>query len=199
MNKVIPNTHGLIIVNLVVVLLCLFIELDLNTHAYAWDVTAFNEGRWWVFVTGSFTHFNAIHAALNLMGLVVITALFKPKALELAMAIVLATFGVSAGMYVLGASSYIGLSGVLHALFCFYALRGVINGAIENKILLLGLLLKVGNETLFGVTDRAIWLIGGEVNTQAHLVALYLVVVGVIAKMTCFTFEIPTKAKEQYS
>ncbi len=64
---------------------------------------------------------------------------------------------------------YVGLSGTLHGLFGYYALRERLQGRKSSGLLVLGLLGKIAWEFSFGVSSVTSGLIEARVAIESHL------------------------------
>lgn len=67
-------------------------------------------------------------------------------------------------------STYAGLSGVLHGLFSFGALREALRGQRSSWLLVAGVLVKVGYEAIYGASEMTSRLIDAHVAVEAHAI-----------------------------
>lgn len=127
-------------------------------------------GEWWRIVTGNLTHTNVIHLALNLVSLWVICFLFRPQSARLFAIIVLSTIIIGLGLFYSDINIYLGLSGVLHALFAFFALSEALQGRRSSWLLVLGVIGKIVLEQFQGASESTAKLINADVAIEAHLI-----------------------------
>ncbi|MDG3087553.1 rhombosortase [Vibrio hannami] len=134
-----------------------------------WNSQLIVSGEWWRIVSGNFTHTNIYHLILNTSALWIIAYLFKPKAKSLN--ILLLAISAFVGMCLLMSDTliYAGLSGVLHGIFAYYAMKETVGGRKTSALLVLGVIAKVGYEQVFGASESTAQLIGARVAIEAHL------------------------------
>ncbi|WP_258872057.1 rhombosortase [Thalassotalea euphylliae] len=134
--------------------------------------SAIHGGEYWRLFTGHLFHTNGIHLLLNIAGLALITALhrhFYCVSLYAAL-IIFSMLFISLYLLVFGdLSHYVGLSGVLHSLFAWGALKDVENNEKTGIFLFLGLWVKVMMEQTQGASDHIATLIDASVAIDAHL------------------------------
>ncbi|MGT0150068.1 rhomboid family intramembrane serine protease [Vibrio metschnikovii] len=82
-------------------------------------------------LTGNFTHTNFAHLGMNLAGLWVIVFLFMPSIKSLFFALIMLSLSVDKVSFT-EMTLYVGLSGVLHGLFAYFALLEWLNGRRSN-------------------------------------------------------------------
>lgn len=168
-----PNTHQLIIVNLVIVMLGIYIVLDPQPQQFAFNAEAVQQGSWWLALSGHYYHLNAIHLIANLAYFALLTYVFMPTGQALALATIKMTLIVGLLAHLTQINGLIGMSGVLHALTAYLAIHSALKGKKEYWIVLFALTVKVAHETAFGVSDNITWLLGGEIPPQVGLVGIY--------------------------
>lgn len=136
-----------------------------------WDHNAIMTGQWWRIVTGNLTHTNLYHLSMNLLGLWIISFIFRAHIEARQFLLVFIGLCLSVGSLLLFTSMqiYVGLSGVLHGLFAFYALVEYRLGRKSNALLLIGLTAKILWEQWFGSATGSEALIGAKVAIDAHL------------------------------
>jgi rhomboid family GlyGly-CTERM serine protease len=66
-------------------------------------------------------------------------------------------------------TSYVGLSGVLHGIFAYYALQESLQGRKGSWLLVIGVLAKVGWEMTMGASQSTSELINARVAVESHL------------------------------
>jgi rhomboid family GlyGly-CTERM serine protease len=82
-------------------------------------------------------------------------------------------------------SLYVGLSGVLHGLFCWGVIQDIRKKLITGYLLFLGVALKIGSEQLFGAGTLMPSLIEADVAVDSHL---YGVIFGTIGGIVSALF-----------
>lgn len=90
------------------------------TKLLRYDRTAIAAGQWWRLLTAHIAHLGLHHALLNILGLVLLWALFAHewKPLQWAVIVLVVTLAIDGGLWFRdpGISWYVGASGVLHGL-----------------------------------------------------------------------------------
>ncbi len=149
--------------------------------ALAWQRASIADGQWWRLVTGHLVHSNGWHAATNGAGIVVVAIGFAGT-LSARTWLVIATASVFAIDVVLAArgwpDTYVGFSGVLHALFAAPLMSLAAARNTWAAVLLAGLWLKVVGEAMFGGSPGTAELIGVQVATAAHFTGVAVGCVG---------------------
>jgi len=156
----------------IVTAVCFGLQFEPFSHVMAWQADAIENGQWWRIVTGNFTHTNFAHLAMNLLGLWVIGYLFQPKPRYFALLTLLISTWIGISLLFTNMVNYVGLSGTLHGLFAFYALNEALGGRKSSWLLVIGVMLKVASEQLFGASASTEEMIGARVATEAHLAGL---------------------------
>ena len=143
-----------------------------SLHEWAqWDHNAIIEGQWWRIVTGNLTHTNLYHLGMNVGGLWIISFIFREQIYIRQFIVVFAGLCIAVGSMLLLTSMqlYVGLSGVLHGLFGFYAMQEYRLGRKSSLYLLIGLAAKIIWEQCFGSPTGTEALIHAKVAIDAHL------------------------------
>ncbi len=142
-----------------------------NTLIY--DRSQIANGELWRILTGHLAHTNLNHLLLNLAGLVMLWALHgdhynhKPVlGLLISCALI-----CSIGMYLFTPEMqrYVGLSGVLHGVFVWGAIKDIQKGWKSGYLLLIGVFVKVIHEQVFGASADVQSLINAKVAIDAHM------------------------------
>ncbi|UGA55628.1 rhombosortase [Vibrio sp. VB16] len=154
---------------LVTVISALF-QLPYLQNLVVWHHELIQNGQWWRILSGNFTHTNTIHFSMNIAAMWVIAYLFKPSAKSLLGALLFLSTSVGLGLLFSTLHSYAGLSGVLHGLFAFYALSEALYGRKSSWLLVIGLIIKIVHEQLYGASISTAKLISAEVAIEAHLI-----------------------------
>ncbi|MDM8545287.1 rhombosortase [Candidatus Venteria ishoeyi] len=167
------NLSCSVIVLTLIASLCLLIQFN-NTELFPilrYERNPIAEGEYWRFLSGHLLHLNWLHLLFNLLGLFLLWA-FRPVGFNcyaLIALLILSAFGISTGLSLFSPhiSWYVGLSGILHALWMAIAWLQ------KNTMLGLGLLaflaFKLLGEWLWGGLGMTAQLISGTVVTDAHL------------------------------
>lgn len=153
----------------VISLICLGLQFEPLATLSEWNRHALNQGEWWRILTGNFTHTNFPHLGMNLAGLWVISYIFKPSTKALLFALFTTSLGVGFAIFLSNMNIYVGLSGVLHGLFGYFAIQEVIQGRKSSWLLLIGLAAKVLWEQFAGPSASTAALIEARVAVEAHL------------------------------
>ncbi len=130
-------------------------------------------GQVWLLFTAHIVHLNWSHWALNMGGLAIVAFFFSPHASARQW---LAVLFVSACVINVGLwwgmpeiRSYVGLSGVLHGLFLYGALREIRFYPASGYVLTAVLIAKLAWEFFNGALPGSEDMTGGRVLTEAHL------------------------------
>jgi rhomboid family GlyGly-CTERM serine protease len=143
-----------------------------SSEYFAYIQTDIHKGQIWRIITANFLHTNTSHLLLNLAGLWLLFALhrsyYSTKWLGVCAFLCV---GVGIGIFVFSPKLhwYVGLSGVLHGLFVIGAFFDIRNGLKSGWLLLGGIAIKIGHESLYGASDDIARLIDAKVATDAHL------------------------------
>ncbi|MEN7341881.1 MAG: rhombosortase [Pseudomonadota bacterium] len=146
---------------------------DSVADALAYQRQALGQAQWWRILTGHIVHLNGVHTAMNVLAAGLLVMIFRDAVspVEWLVAFFLVAVSVSLALYVLhpGLTRYVGASGVIHGLAAFSAIRALPTMRFESCVLLIGMMLKLGSESLRGAAASTEALIGGRVITEAHL------------------------------
>jgi rhomboid family GlyGly-CTERM serine protease len=180
------NTVGLYHFVVVISLICTgLFAVDIPTPAFwpidqyfSYQYDAIAHGQVWRLITGNFLHTNLWHLLMNLAGLWVIIFLHEVHYKQHSGKLMLLFFslclleGMGLYMFYPSLKAYVGLSGLLHGLFVFGAVMDICRGYRSGYLLLLGVIIKVGYEQIFGASDSITQLINARVATESHFVGL---------------------------
>ncbi len=142
--------------------------------------------EWWRFVTAQFLHLGWMHWLLNMLGLILITAIFNQDwtLRWMLVAFVASSIFINAALWWLSPEVvwYVGLSGVLHGLLgagVVYSFKNQPVFSIGMGVLVVGKILweQIGHQSIG--TEA---LIGGKVLFDAHL---YGLIGGSLAAIVC--------------
>jgi rhomboid family GlyGly-CTERM serine protease len=158
---------------LLILLLSAVLQVAGLVQAWRFDRTLIAQGEVWLLFSGHFVHLNWTHWALNMAGLGIVAFFFSPYAsLRQWLAVIFcAALFSGLGMYWRDPElqTYVGLSGVLHGLFIFGALREIRHYPVSGYVLLALLLGKLIWEASYGPLPGSEALTRGRVATDAHL------------------------------
>ncbi|WP_192943683.1 rhombosortase [Vibrio diabolicus] len=153
----------------IISVICLILQFEPMASLTEWHSYNIRHGEWWRIVTGNITHTNFAHLGMNLAGLWIITFIFRPSTRNFLIVFSLLCAFVGAMNLFTNMSVYVGLSGVLHGLFGFWALREVFESRRSSLLLVGGLIAKVAWEQIYGPSSSTAALIGANVAIDAHL------------------------------
>lgn len=131
------------------------------------------QGHLWLLFSGHIVHMNWSHWALNMAGLAIVAFFFSAHAsFKQWFAVILVSvcvINIGLWWWMTEIRSYVGLSGVLHGLFLYGALREIrfypVSGYVLTTVLIVKLIWEFFNGALPGSEDMT----GGRVLTEAHL------------------------------
>lgn len=180
------NTVGLYHFVVVISLICIgLFAADIPTPVFlpidqylSYQYNAITDGQIWRLITGNLLHTNLWHLLMNLAGFWVIVFLHEvhykrhPGKLILLFLSLCLLEGIGLYFFYPSLKAYVGLSGLLHGLFAFGAVMDIRKGYRSGYLLLLGVIIKVGYEQVFGATSSITQLINARVATESHLVGL---------------------------
>lgn len=131
------------------------------------------QGHIWLLFTGHIVHMNWSHWLLNMAGLAIVAFFFSPHASfrQWLIVVLVSSCVISAGLWwwMPEIQSYVGLSGVLHGLFLYGALREIRFYPASGYVLVTLLTAKLAWEFFNGALPGSEEMVGGRVLTQAHL------------------------------
>lgn len=143
--------------------------------------SAIEDGQWWRLLTAHICHTNGYHLLLNTVGLLVVVSLFLESFKNNALLLIslFSSLFISLCLFWLEPSvqKYVGLSGVLHALFAFGVCDELKKQDKWGIILGLGFIVKIAFEQFNGPSASTESLIGATVLINAHL---YGAIAGVV-------------------
>ena len=161
------------------ILWLLLFLISFSLQAFDWvDSWRFNrnlveQGDVWLLLSGHIVHLNWSHWSLNMAGLAIVAFFFSPYASlkQWLLVIMISAVIISAGIWwwMLDIAHYVGLSGVLHGLFLYGALREIRFYPVSGYVLTVVLLAKLLWEFFYGALPGSEDMAGGRVLTEAHL------------------------------
>ncbi|MGJ8693105.1 MAG: rhombosortase [Thalassotalea sp.] len=131
------------------------------------------DGQLWRLFTGHFFHTNLNHLLLNLAGLWLLWSLHGHYYNEqnYLLLFVFSALVVSLGLLVFSPNleQYVGLSGILHGVFIWGAIKDIQHKIKSGYLLLFAAIAKIAHEQYFGASEDIALLINANVAIDAHL------------------------------
>nr|WP_216602659.1 rhombosortase [Vibrio europaeus] len=183
MRTVSGHSVRLLFLLIAISLVCLGLQFEPFASQVNWQRYFILEGQWWRILTGNFTHTNFAHLGMNLAGLWVISFIFKPSPKALLFSLITVSLAVGGLNFLSSMNGYVGLSGVLHGLFAYFALQEALNGRKSSWLLVVGVLAKVGWEMTMGASASTSEIINARVAVESHL---FGALSGLVLAMTVF-------------
>ncbi len=158
---------------LFIFILSFILQLGGWVDAWRYNRSLVEQGDWWLLLSGNLVHLNWSHWVLDMAGLAMVAFFFSSYArvgLWLLVILVSAIFiGVGVSWLDPNIQYYLGISGVLHGLFVFGALREIRYYPVSGYVLLIMLIAKLTWEFFNGALPGSAEFVGGRVLTDAHL------------------------------
>ena len=162
--------HGLW---LLLLLLSALLQVTDQVASWRYDRDLIGLGQYWLLFSGNIVHLNWTHWALNMAGLGIVAFFFSAygNLLQWLTVILISMLFVTIGMYWMNpeVTTYVGLSGVLHGLFIYGALREIRTYPLSGYTLLVLLIGKLAWEFFNGAMPGSEEMTSGHVITDAHL------------------------------
>jgi rhomboid family GlyGly-CTERM serine protease len=178
MTARLPNSftfslHASYFVWLLLFVFSFLIQVTDTVPLWRFDRERVAEGQYWLLVTGHIAHMNWSHWLLNMAGLAIVAFFFSRhgSVREWLAVILVSMIAINLGVWfwVTDLKTYVGLSGVLHGLFIYGALREIRFYPLSGYVLLIILVAKLAYEAFNGALPGSEDMAGGRVLTQAHL------------------------------
>nr|WP_237292953.1 rhombosortase [Vibrio anguillarum] len=157
---------------LAISLVCLGLQWPQLAALSAWNRPAIEAGQWWRILTGNFTHTNFTHLGMNLAGLWIIHFVFQPSSKKWLISLLATSLMVGVSLFLSRMQVYVGLSGALHGMFAYLALQEALQGRRSSWLLVVGVIVKVVWEQIFGASSNTSELINARVAIEAHLAGM---------------------------
>ncbi|MCG6938428.1 MAG: rhombosortase [Gammaproteobacteria bacterium] len=158
---------------LIIFLLSFFLQLFDLADSWRFNRGLVAQGDVWLLFSGHMVHLNWSHWLLNMAGLAIVAFFFSTHASFRQWMTVILTSAcvISAGLWwwMPDIRYYVGLSGILHGLFLYGALREIHFYPASGYVLTAVLLAKLGWEFFNGALPGSEEMAGGRVLTEAHL------------------------------
>lgn len=152
---------------------------------FIYQRSSIESGQWWRLITAHILHTNTAHLLLNISAVALLWLLHGKfyRNFDYIKLFIFSALIVSVGVYLTSPelTSYVGLSGVLHALFIWGALKDIGTGDKTGYLLILGVIIKVIHEQVYGASEQVSSLINASVAIDAHLW-------GVVSGVLYYTF-----------
>jgi rhomboid family GlyGly-CTERM serine protease len=163
--------YGLTLIGIAVLLLLPELNGDAARAALRYERVAVAAGEWWRLFTAHVVHIDLEHTLLNIMGFVLMWAIFardlSPRQWLIVTAVIVLTIDAGLWFRDTGVDWYVGASGVLHGFMAAGTCVHVRRGDLDGWILVVFIVLKLGYEQLHGVLPFA--ESGMPVVLNAHL------------------------------
>ena len=163
--------YGLALLAIAILLLVPEINGDAAREALRYERMAIAAGEWWRLITAHFVHIDFEHALLNVMGVVLMWAIFardlSPRQWLIVTTVVLLTIDAGLWFHDRSVDWYVGASGALHGFMAAGTFVHVRRGDLDGWILAVFIVLKLGYEQLHGQLPFA--ESGMPVVVNAHL------------------------------
>jgi rhomboid family GlyGly-CTERM serine protease len=157
-------------------------------------------GEYWRLISGHFLHSNANHFMLNAAAVALLWALHGQYYSYKNYLVVFITSALicSLGIYYFSVDIvlYVGLSGVLHGFFVWGALKDIQYKEKTGYLLLIGVILKIAHEQIYGASAEVELLIGASVATDAHL---YGAIGGLLSFILCYNNKVKARNDDKLS
>ena len=177
-----PFKKQFILPPIIIIVLMLLLELNkpFSLEFLAFYPTQIVDGQLWRLITGQLLHTNFNHMLLNTGGIVLIWALhgeyYSSKNYLLLMLSCLFLIGLGLLIFA-DYQHYAGMSAALHSFIIIGAAKDIQHHDKTGWLLLIGVIIKVGYENIYGASEQTKALINANVAVEAHLIG---VVVGLL-------------------
>lgn len=154
----------------------LFYFEPLSREWLRFERPSIEQGEYWRLLSGNLLHTNFIHLLLNCAGVLFVWLLHAEHYTirRYFMVFGFCALGCGLGLYFFSSmDTYVGLSGALHGILVYGAVRDIKAGWHNTGwLLLVGIILKVGHENIVGASDSVKAMIDADVAVEAHLFGL---------------------------
>lgn len=164
--------HSSHVLWIMLILLSCFLQTFDLVDSWSFDRELIKQGDIWRLLSGHMVHLNWSHCLLNMAGLMIVACFFSTHASlkQWFFVLLVSACVVSAGIWwLLDIDYYVGMSGVLHGLFLYGALREIRYFPLSGYILVCVLIAKLTWEVFYGALPGSEDMAGGRVLTEAHL------------------------------
>ena len=146
--------YGLALIGVAILLLLPELAGDVARSALRYERNAIAAGEWWRLITAHVVHIDMEHTLLNLMGVVLMWAIFardlRPQQWLVVTGVVLLTIDAGLWFWDRQVNWYVGASGALHGFMAAGTYVHVRRGDLDGWILVVFIVLKLGYEQWSG-------------------------------------------------
>jgi len=140
---------------------------------FIYDRALITQGEYWRLITGHLLHTNLAHFLLN-SAAVILLAILHGKFYTISnyfFVFIISALFTSIGIYFYDPKLiyYVGLSGILHGIFIWGALKDIVNKDKTGYLLFIGVIMKITHEQIYGASDDIAKIINANVAIDAHL------------------------------
>jgi rhomboid family GlyGly-CTERM serine protease len=154
----------------------LFFFEPLSTQWLRFERLNIGEGELWRIFTGNLLHTNFTHLLLNCLGVLFVWLLHAEHYTSKSYFFIFGFCALFCGLCLYWFSDmgdYVGLSGALHGIIVYGAVKDIkIGWPISGWLLTIGIIIKVGYENIIGPSDSVKEMIGANVAVEAHMFGL---------------------------
>jgi len=162
--------------------LCFSLQSADMSSVLQFDRQLIDQGDYWLLLTGHLVHLNWTHWLLNMVGLAIVAVFFSlyGSLFDWLFVLLFSALVTGLGLYWFHPELiwYVGLSGVLHGLFIYGAVREIRFYPFSGYLLLALLCAKLIWEYTSGPLPGSEALTGGRIVVEAHL---YGAIAGIVA------------------
>jgi len=162
--------------------LCFSLQSADMSSVLQFDRQLIDQGDYWLLLTGHLVHLNWTHWLLNMVGLAIVAVFFSlyGSLFDWLFVLLFSALVTGLGLYWFHPELiwYVGLSGVLHGLFIYGAVREIRFYPFSGYLLLALLCAKLFWEYTSGPLPGSEALTGGRIVVEAHL---YGAIAGIVA------------------
>ena len=170
------TTRKTLFAPLLITFLCTLIMILHFNVDLRFDRDAINKGQWYRILTGNFVHSNVAHLVMNMLGVGALWLMhhhfFTVLKYWLYIILMSTLCTVLIYLYSHNIDIYVGLSGTLHGLLAYGALKDIQVKEKTGYLLLIGVVGKVMYEQFVGASADLEQLIASRVAIEAHLFGL---------------------------
>ena len=158
---------------LIVFVISFFLQAFDQIDNWQFNRELVEQGHVWLFLSSHIVHLTWTHWLLNMAGLGIVAFFFSPhaSAKQWFMVLIVSACTINIGLWfwLPEIRYYVGLSGVLHGLFLYGALREIHFYPTSGYALTIVLIAKLIWEFFYGALPGSEDMTGGHVLTEAHL------------------------------
>lgn len=153
--------------------ICFTLQSAGLVHAFQFDRELVDQGHWWLLLSGNLVHLNWSHFMLNMAGLLLVALFFSVYGSLVDWLFVLLFTSLVTGLclylFLPELKWYVGLSGVLHGLFIYGAMREIRYYPFSGYALVALFAGKLVWEFMNGALPGSEEMTGGHVVVESHL------------------------------